>query len=444
MKVRYVSAKNYYRKALTDAFDNFENREITVSHTFREKHPFLQNRSYGEAFFHAVRQHGRVGKFHSVLEIGGGRGELARDFIRAWVKSTRAMPKMYKIIDLSSPLLKSQKQLLRRSPVALHFVQADAERFPFKNGSFNGLIIANEMIADLDSWEIVRKAGDKTEKDQIGALHCVGKECEQFSPQRVRKYLRRYKTSSLLRQHSMIFPFGLVLLLEELFRVINERSSVIMTEYFDLKGGGSVVRFYKHSESSLSLDLVCHLARKVGFSVRVVSLIDFLGLNITTPVLTRSLLAFTRDKLGYPVSVTSLYGTERLRNLMAIDGKTSYDGFLSRAQVLRFVSGFYVIVLKKRRKLSAADFHAQLVVKKEANIVKMRSRKGESYLVTSHPFTFRKLNQSGEQIWGRINGKNSIGNIAGYLARYWRISYRRAFDDTLNFIRTLYRRHYVG
>ncbi|MBI4400934.1 MAG: class I SAM-dependent methyltransferase, partial [Nitrospirae bacterium] len=361
MKIRYLSSKRYHRTTITDAFDTFEHGETTVSHVFRRRHPFLRNRSFGEAFFHAVRKYCRMSTFRNILEIGGGRGDFARDFIKAWTKTDTGGAKSYTILDLSSALLRSQKDIVARSQAGVRFVQTDVEHLPLRSGGFNGLVIANEMIADLDAWEIIGKADEngpkKIRMGKIGPRHCAGKRNAHFSPTLVRQYLRRYGGEPLLEHRSTIFPFGLALLLEELSRVVREGSTIVMTEYVDLDGGGSVIKLRKHSECKLSLTLVCHLARQMGFGIRTMSLADFLDLRITVPVATRPFLLLARDELGYDLSVTLPYGMEQLHRLLGISGNSSCDGFFSRANLQHFVTDFHVLILQERRKLSRTDFH---------------------------------------------------------------------------------------
>lgn len=443
MKIRHLSSKRYHRATITDAFETFENVETTVSHIFRKRHSFLRNRSFGEAFFHAVRKHCRMNHCRNAVEIGGGRGDFARDFIRTWTKTDTGGAKSYTILDLSGTLLRSQKAIIARSQAEGRFVQADVEHLPLRTGSFNGLVIANEMIADLDAWEIVRRA-DEHGPRRIGPRHCVGKRSAHFSLELVRQYIRRYGGGPFLQFRSAIFPFGLAQLLEELSRVVREGSTIVMTEYVDLDGGGSVIKLRKHSECKLSLALVCHLARQIGFGVRTMSLIDFLDLRITAPVATRPFLLLARDELEYDLSVTLPYGMKSLYRLLGTSGNNSCDGFFSRANLQRFVSEFHVLILEKRRQLSRTDFHEHLVVNRDPSVLQLRARDGASYLViTSPPFPFVKLNDTGELIWSRINGRNSISDVAGHMASRYDIPVRQALADTFRFLRDLHRRHCI-
>ncbi len=425
MNVQRITAKRFYRDTIRDALENFELREPTVSHCFRSRHPFLRNRSFGEAFFRAVQKHCQVGRFQHVLEIGGGRGDFARDFIKTWVRAEGRRAKSYTIVDLSGALLRSQRQLVRPRGVTTRFIQADAEHLPLRSNGFRGVAIANEVIADLDAWEIRRGNGAK-----------------QPTPEPMRTYLRRYR-HALVPRRVVIFPVGLVRLLEELYRVVGKRSQVILTEYFDLKGGGWVNQLGGHVECVLSLNLVCHLAKEIGFAVRVQSLSDFLGLQITAPVLTERFAVFVREILGHELSPTVPYGRKQLSRLLGKEGHGLDDGFVSRAELQEFISSFHVILLTKRRRLSRGDFAEQFVPTKEPGVLKLTSRKGRPFLVTSHPFTFHALNRTGEQIWSRINGKNSLRDITAHLVRSYGIPRQRALRDTLNFVLALYRHHYI-
>jgi len=174
------------------------------------------------------------------------------------------------------------------------------------------------------------------------------------------------------------------------------------------------------------------------------SLADFLDLRITAPVAINPFLRLARDTLGYGLSTTLPYGRQQLNRLFGTSGTDACDGFFSRAGLQDFVSSFHVLMLTKRKTLSSGDFTGQLVVNREPTVVQLRAREGASYLViAAPPFSFVKLNDAGELIWARIDGKNNVHDIAGVLAKRYAISFRRALADTLRFLRDLHRRHYV-
>lgn len=435
MDVRYLSAKHFHQKEIVDAFDNFENKETTVSHHFRKPHPFLQNQSYGQAFFNAVQK--RVHKFNQVLEVGGGRGDLARDFINTWKNKPSKKQKSYTILDLSSKFLSSQRKQITPGKVLVNFVQGDAEIFPFKKESLSGIIIANEMIADLDAWLITKK--NKKSKGP----HCIGDKNKHFSPKLIHQTLRHYRFNRWLSNNNIIFPFGLALFLESLHNAMKSGTSAFISEYFDLHKGGSVVHLHKHTESSLNLDLVCMLARRIGFSVKVESLSKFLDLQITFPVMTKQFSKFLRDVLKLNYSTTLPYGINEVQQLARATKANSYQGFFSESELNNFISDFYILILTKQQSIKPKEWSSNLVMKKDPAAIILKSHSKQSYLVMSHPFSHCKINSTGEFIWKQINGIRSISCIAKVLSQNYKISNKQALIDTLNFMHKLYRHYFI-
>jgi len=131
----------------------FDEVECTVSHLLRFPHPALRGRRYGEALLQGIAARGIGPGLCGVLEIGGGAGHIAE---AAWRGDagpfTRAR---WTSLDLSPALLGAQRRRLLEpsQPRGAHLcwtgLRADALELPLRDGSFGGLILANEVIADL-------------------------------------------------------------------------------------------------------------------------------------------------------------------------------------------------------------------------------------------------------------------------------------------------------
>ncbi len=117
----------------------FDDVECTISHLLRFPHPALGGRRYGEALLQAAGARGiRPGR-SGVIEVGGGAGHVAE---AAWRASRRAL-------EASPP---------RGAHLRWSGIRADALELPIRSRSVDGLLLANEVIADLPV-EGTRNAG---------------------------------------------------------------------------------------------------------------------------------------------------------------------------------------------------------------------------------------------------------------------------------------------
>ena len=99
------SLTNYHQKGMSrEAFGQFENIETTVSHMFREPRQALRGKTFGAMLARRVREEGIWDGSGKVLEIGGGTGYLAREFLL----ETRPSIESYSILDISPNLHQSQ------------------------------------------------------------------------------------------------------------------------------------------------------------------------------------------------------------------------------------------------------------------------------------------------------------------------------------------------
>jgi SAM-dependent methyltransferase len=134
----------------------FDEVECTISHLLRHPHPALQGRRYGEALLQGLAARGIGPGRNGVLEIGGGMGHIAECAWRGDAGPFTGVPWMS--LDLSPRLLTAQRQRLlaarfgnvvapRGPHRAWRGIRADAMALPVRR--FDGLLLANEVIADL-------------------------------------------------------------------------------------------------------------------------------------------------------------------------------------------------------------------------------------------------------------------------------------------------------
>jgi SAM-dependent methyltransferase len=143
----------HHRKDQLPARRRFDEVECTVSHLLRLPHPALQGRRYGEALLQGIAARGIGPGRAGVLEIGGGAGHVAES---AWRGDAGVFTQTrWTSLDLSPALLAAQRRRVlepsqpRGSHQRWSGLRADALDLPFRAGSLDGLVLANEVIADL-------------------------------------------------------------------------------------------------------------------------------------------------------------------------------------------------------------------------------------------------------------------------------------------------------
>jgi SAM-dependent methyltransferase len=152
------ATRAHHRVDALSARRRFDDVECTISHLLRFPHPALQGRRFGEALLQGIAARGIAPGPDGVLEIGGGAGHVAE---AAWRGDAGPYSGMRWIsLDLSPALLHAQRRRLlaigadaTSAPRGAHrrwsAVRADAVALPMRSRSFRGLILANEVIADL-------------------------------------------------------------------------------------------------------------------------------------------------------------------------------------------------------------------------------------------------------------------------------------------------------
>ncbi len=136
----------HHREDKLSARQRFDEVECTISHLFRWPHPALGGRRYGEALLQGLAARGLGPGKSGVVEIGGGAGHLAETAFRGNAGPfTRAR---WTSLDLSPALLAAQRLRLREHP-GFSGLRADALDLPLRARSVDGLVLANEVIADL-------------------------------------------------------------------------------------------------------------------------------------------------------------------------------------------------------------------------------------------------------------------------------------------------------
>ena len=144
----------HHRRDSLSARRRFDEVECTISHLLRFPHPALEGRRYGEALLAGIAARdigpGKAG----VVELGGGAGHVAECAWRGDAASFTGA--RWTSVDLSPSLLSAQRRRVLEAdqPRGPHQrwsgLRADAVQLPFRTASIDGLVLANEVIADLE------------------------------------------------------------------------------------------------------------------------------------------------------------------------------------------------------------------------------------------------------------------------------------------------------
>ncbi|HLD82522.1 MAG TPA: SAM-dependent methyltransferase [Candidatus Omnitrophota bacterium] len=259
--------REYHQKKIKDAMQQFENIEMTVSHTYKDPHILLGGKNYGASFAEVLIHKGVIKEGVSILEVGAGTGIFGRSFLDE-IKKT--CPKAYRSIkytffDLSPVLLASQRRVSNAHRLRTEFILGNAQSHNFKNKTFD-LIISNEMIADL---RIV-----KLSKSNMGNSALVYGE-----KKRAIDLIKRFKLNVSDAPKEFLFNLGAAEFLLAIKRILRPGGEAYIIEYGNLWSYPKAVHLKGHTEYSIHFGHLKELARKINMSPRVTKLADFLPFN---------------------------------------------------------------------------------------------------------------------------------------------------------------------
>jgi SAM-dependent methyltransferase len=149
----------YHQVEISDADEQFDHQETTLSHLLRVPHPVLASpargaarRTYGQALIDVVLAREMIGAGAvRVLEIGAGLGYVAHDVIRGLRDAGREVS--YTIIELSPALAAAQRERLAAVGGATWVIGNALD--VAVDGPFD-LILSNEMAGDLPARQLSR------------------------------------------------------------------------------------------------------------------------------------------------------------------------------------------------------------------------------------------------------------------------------------------------
>ncbi len=290
----------YYRDCISDPLQLFEMEEPTVAHAYSTPHVALGGRSYGEAFFDTVWQHGALGGDARILEIGCGTGRFARAFLnRLRTKQpNRYRDVEYTLFDASETLTTSQRQLCADHEGHVSFIVGDIEGDVFSE-SYD-LIIANEMIADLSVEAITRNDIERGRSEAARLVRSFGLDYDS-APER------------------FIVNTGALRLVEKLPSMLNVGGHAVLTEYGSNSEFPMPVPLPGHTEHSIHFGHLQQVARQLNLRSRCESLIDYLEFDTTVEVLSNlslNLLRHLSPALIGPSVASLSYDRAQLQQLL--------------------------------------------------------------------------------------------------------------------------------
>lgn len=335
--MKNYSNKTYYRTLNSDVDNQFDTVETTISHLFRFPHSALNNLPYGAAFCREVLERRLLAEHETIIEIGGGLGNFAYDFL---VQLNREnCKKKYIVMDICPKLQEKQKSALKDfSNVSFYLM--DAENLPFDNNKVNALVINNEVIADLDSVEMTIKEAKESNNEEIKVLLEFVSETEE----------------------NIIFNTGSVKFIKELNRILTRGSNVVITEHGLWEKANVAItgqwnnKENSHIEYSINWKYLYYFAETLGFNCEILPLIDFLhfdkGAEVTNFNDARALRTIYPD---FPIAAIPASFVEKILNLSLQDIRTSCGLKLPAIgsenfpddQTLPFYKAFQVLILKK-------------------------------------------------------------------------------------------------
>src|SRR5262245_53883149 len=146
-----VSLTEYYTHDVSDANEQFDHQETTLSHLLRVPHPALANRTYGEAVVDALLARGVVPQGRvRVLELGAGLGYVARHAIDRLRAAGRTVE--YTIVELAPALAEAQRARLGGDAT---WKMGNALEVTLAERAFD-LVLCNEMVGDLPAKQLTR------------------------------------------------------------------------------------------------------------------------------------------------------------------------------------------------------------------------------------------------------------------------------------------------
>ena len=293
-----VNLSDYHLHNITQADEQFDHQETTLSHLLRVPHPALAGRTYGEALVDVLVARDAIPAGNvRVLEIGAGLGYVARHVIDRLRSKDRTVE--YTIIELAPALAAAQRERVGSDATV---IEGDALGLahPALDTKFD-LIISNEMVGDLPAKELSRVdvglelAGTGTaDRDKVRAVHPLA-DAVNLDDAPEPFYLQTGAFELVARIGKWLAPGG----------------TAVITEFGDTNRYPTVSTHLDHPELSTHFGHLLQVARGESLEGKIEFVIDLLDFDrtkeglVTTRSHFRALRALATDagielqKIGY-------------------------------------------------------------------------------------------------------------------------------------------------
>jgi len=258
----------YHEAEITDADDQFDSGETTLSHMFRQPHPAFAGRSYGAAFADALVRDGLwTAKTSNVVEVGGGVGFFAAALLdRIGTKiPARSADASYTIVELSPALQASQRGKLTDRAEAIEYVLGNAEVLELPDGSVD-LLISNEVVADFRTARV-----DRGDLDDFGGPETTADETLDLIDD-VRLPIDDADDEFFINLGAMRF-------VQRVAKVLKPGGVAVITEFGDQFRYPVESVQLDHPEFSIHFGHLAHVAAKAGLATELKVVPEWLGMD---------------------------------------------------------------------------------------------------------------------------------------------------------------------
>jgi len=279
----YYNSTSWHMSELDDGEGSFGESDTSLAHMLSERSKCLEGLTYGERLARSLIKRGMLDVL-DLVEVGCGLGHLAKsitDFLdRHGLSDFR-----YRLIDVSPELQGHQRDLLAHKdrPERFGFFMCDAsDQLPFAESELHGLVIQNEVCADLDAVRLRANSAPFDYEEFCGGIDTILHEEVRRATLRAARDIDIY---DLARHIPTVddgyddywLNIGAIKYLEELNRILAPGGRAVVIEY--VKGQDQRTQYVKqldHDEFAPDFNILERVARRLSFvNVQRVSLSHF-------------------------------------------------------------------------------------------------------------------------------------------------------------------------